>query len=160
MISVDTLKINNNTATITLNPKIYSLDCIYSASYVLLDKAYIFLKGDPTKEILVDIKPKQKTNPEQIALAFIDELINYADYAQRAQKTKKIRETLLQRALITNDSTLLSKDVQTNDPVCFDKEPIPFEEDTDYLEDPEEIAVPWEEKYGKQSKDSSDKRPI
>jgi hypothetical protein len=39
-----------------INPKIYNLRVIYSCAYVFLDRAYIFLEGDPKKEILVRIK--------------------------------------------------------------------------------------------------------
>ena len=59
-------------------------------------------------------------------------MINYADYQKRAKETKKIREMIMQRALITNDPSIID-DL----------------EDEDWLDDPEGIAIPWEEKYGK-----------
>ena len=48
---------------------------------------------------------------------------------------------LLQRALITNDASILDNDEE------FDELIEGLEDDED-LEDPEGIAVPWEEKYG------------
>jgi len=108
---------------ITVNPKIYPLDVIYAASYVFLDRAYIRLDGDPKKEIKITITPKKG---QSLKKEFENELINYGDYSNRAKATKGIREALMQKALLVNDSV-----------------------SDDYIDDPEGIAIPWEEKYGK-----------
>ena len=99
----DSIRTTGNTATISLNPKAYPLDVIYSAAYVFLDRAYIILDGDPATEVLVRITPKQKGDPEAMAREFGNELINYADYHERARRTRAVREMILQRALLTND---------------------------------------------------------
>jgi His-Xaa-Ser system protein HxsD len=62
------------TQEISLNPKIYPLEALYSAAYVFLDRAYIRFEGDPDKEIKVLIKPKG--DEEKIADEFMNELIN------------------------------------------------------------------------------------
>lgn len=139
---VSDIKIDKEWAILNINPRVYDLETIYSAAYVFLDKAYILLDGDPKKEILVKLKPKNTENPEKLGNEFFNELINYSDYQKRAKKTKEIREMLLQRALITNDPSALENDEE------FNKILNDLEDDEDFLDDSEGIAVPWEEKYG------------
>ena len=146
----ENMNIDNNSVIIKINPNLYALETIYSASYVFLDRAYILLDGDPDKEILIKLKPKEKEDLEKLGGEFLNELINYSDYKKRAEQTKEIREVLLQRALITNDPSA----IQNNEE---------FEEvmndlgDDDYLDDPEGIAIPWEEKYGDKTKNKESK---
>jgi len=124
-----------NQLTILLNPKLYPLEAIYSACYVFIDRAYLFLDGDPKKEVKVFIKGKGNLTPKKLeALAgeFENELLNCALRAAIAKNTKKVRETIVERALFSA---------------------LPHEEasqDEEQIEDdPLGIAVPWEEKYGK-----------
>ncbi|MFW6014419.1 MAG: hypothetical protein ACOCQG_04560 [Candidatus Nanoarchaeia archaeon] len=120
---------------ISLSPYIYPLDVVYSASYVLLEKAYITIEGDPKKEIIAHLKPKNKD--ENLGEEFCNQLINYLEYKQNFEKNANIRQMIMQRALITNDPSLLED--------IFEDEV----EDED-IDDPDGIAVPWEEKYGKE----------
>lgn len=133
------LEIGDNQVVVKVNPKVYPLEAVYSAAYVFMDRAYIVLDGDPEKEILVRLKLKEEDSLEKLGEEFNNELLNYADYLQRVRETKKIRETILQRAILTNDPKATEETT--------------FEEIDDLdeysLEDPEGIAVPWEKKYGK-----------
>lgn len=88
----------------SINPKIYSLDIIRAAAYILLDKAYILLDGNPEEKILVEIRPKSKEHsPQTLAMEFNNELLNYSVYKAQSEKNKGIRELLLQRILFTNN---------------------------------------------------------
>ena len=133
-------------ALISINPKIYPLDVVYSAVYVLLDKAYIVIDGDPAEEIIVEIRSKEKDGDvEEIGHELNNELVNYAVYKTQSEKNKAIRQTIIQRALLTNN---------------FEADDISDDgEIGDYLDDPEGIAVPWEEKYGndKDNKENGEK---
>jgi len=129
-----------NACIIKLNPKIYPLDVIYSAAYVFIDKAYIILEEDHNKNIEVFLKPKAQTDLNELGGEFYNELLNYAQYKTQAKKNKVIRQTIIQRALITNDPNIIEEDDL-------------FDEDIDeYLDDPKGIAIPWEEKYGGKKK--------
>ncbi|MBO06189.1 MAG: hypothetical protein QF917_00235 [Candidatus Woesearchaeota archaeon] len=136
----DNINIVGDSVLLNINPELYNLETIYSAAYVFLDKAFIILDGDPKKEVIVKLKPKKSRDLEKLGHDFFNELINYADYQKRAEKTKKIRETIMQRALITNEN--IGQDEVSNDLLNE-------LEDDDLLDDPEGIAIPWEEKYGK-----------
>lgn len=122
----------------SLNPKIYSLDIIYSASYVLMDKAYIFLDGDPTTEILVEIRKKDETKEslKQIVYCFNNELLNYAVYKTQSEKNKGIREALLQKIILTNDPNYFNNQAPSYQP-------------QEELDDPEQILKLWEESENK-----------
>lgn len=144
----ENLVFKDDSVTIKINPKLYSLEAIYSAAYVFLDKAYIVLDGNPETEILVKLRLKSSDNLKDLAGCFLNELINYGDYFVRAQETKKIREAILQRALFTNDPSVLDSKEQEE----FEELMQELDEE---IEDPEGIAVPWEEKYGDSSDDIS-----
>lgn len=140
-------EVNGGTIVISVNPKLYPLEAVYSAAYVFMDRAYIVLDGDPEKEIIVRMKPKQGCSLENLGNEFNNELLNYADYLTRAKETKKLREMFLQRAILSNDPQVIGQ--QNNGGIEPEKEEIP---EVAFLRDPESIAVPWEEKYGKKAR--------
>jgi His-Xaa-Ser system protein HxsD len=136
-------------AIVNINPKVFPLEVVYAACYVLLDKAYFILDGDPEKEIKVIIRAKdsgiKKNELEKIALQLHDELINYATYAVQAARNQGVREAIIKRALATN---LGGEDYC---PECEEEETlkekakeIEMPEDDDlFIKDPEGIAQPW-----------------
>lgn len=147
--TVGNLELNHNEkyVTIKLNPKVYSLDVVYTASYVFLEKSFVILDGDPKTEIIVELRPRDKThNLEDIGREFNNELISCMVYKIQSEKNKAIREAIVQRALLTNQESTKSKNSQEQ---SHDSE-ITFGTD-DQLEDPLGIAKPWEDKYGNES---------
>jgi len=115
-------------ATVLVNTKLYPPEVIYSAAYVFLDKAHFLFEGEPKKQIIVTIKPKEKgLDLKRLCLDFSNELINYSVYVIQAAKKQPIREAIIRRALATN--TLAD---ETEEP-----------EESDWLDDPEGIAKPW-----------------
>ncbi len=123
---------NNNQAELKVNPKMYPLETIYSAAYVFLDNAYIILDGNLETQVLVKIEAKEGKDIKIIAKEFYNELLNYADYSKRAEATKKIREMILQRAIISNDPNVL--DDQEFESLLKDLE----------TDDDNETVMPWE----------------
>ena len=131
------IKIQQDKATLSINPKLYDLEVVYSTSYVFLDRAYIVLDGDPEKEIIVKVKPKKDENIKELSYDFFNELINYSDYKKRSESTRKIRELILQRALATNDPNLIEEDE-------FDRL-LKELDDENNGSDENDIIVPWED---------------
>ena len=76
-----------------LNPKIYPLDVIYSAAYVLLEKGH-FLLDEKDGKISVEMAAKGK---DDIAALFKAQLVNYGLYKQQLQKAVKIKELMLEQ---------------------------------------------------------------
>jgi len=128
------IKIGEGFALFSVNPKIYSLDIIYSASYILLDKAYILLDGDPGTEIKVEIRAKKGQDLKELVYEFNNQLLNYAVYKVQSERNKGLREAILNRVLFTNDPEFLK---------TIRKE----------IGDPEEIMKPHPESSGKTQKE-------
>ena len=118
---------NLKAVTITVNPKIYPLEVVYSAAYTFLDRSYVIIDGDPNEEIFVQLKAKKDDeNLELLAQNFNNELVSYAVYVVQAARTSAVRQAIVERALKT---------------VGIVEEEIG--EDFDYVEDPLGIAKPW-----------------
>lgn len=99
---MENFEIKDSSVILSVNPKIYPLDVIFSAAYIFTDKNYIILDGNPEDEILVEIKPKEKTNEmEKIAMEFNNELVNYGSYAVQSARNTHLRHIILQRVLQT-----------------------------------------------------------
>ena len=119
---------------ISINPKIYSLEVVYSAAYSLLEKAYIIIGGEPNEEILIEMRPKKGgMDLEKLGREFNNELINYAVYMMQSERNKIEKEMLMKRALQTN---IQSSTKQENISDIIGKPPV---------DDPENIAKPWKE---------------
>ncbi|UZE93296.1 MAG: His-Xaa-Ser system protein HxsD [Candidatus Nealsonbacteria bacterium] len=131
---------SENKIIVSVNPKLYPLQALYGAAYVFLDRAYIFLDGDPKKEVYVSLKGKKKLTKKEIrALAdeFLNELLNYNLRCQISKDNRKIREYIVGAALIGASGEDTKKLIQSDR--------------KDWQKDPLGIAVPWEEKYGKKA---------
>jgi His-Xaa-Ser system protein HxsD len=95
-------QVGSGSVIIKLQPKIYSLDVIYSAAYVFMDRVYIILDGDPEKEIIVKLKAKKSEDMEKLSGEFYNELVNYSVYKKQVEKNSGIRQMIVERALLTN----------------------------------------------------------
>ena len=130
---------------VSVNPKVYHLDVIYSAAYMFIETCYVMIDGDPQEEIIIELRPKEKTDLKKIGREFNNELVNYANYAVQCIRNAGLRETILKRVLLTNEPESIQND-PSSEKDYLEKDAKPWKED---IEDPEDIAVPWEEKYGK-----------
>jgi len=130
----------NGFAVFSINPEIYPLELVYSAAYIMIDKAFIILDGDPDKEILVEIRKKtEDQNLNELVREFNEELLNYATYKTQTEKNKGIREMILQRVLLTNDPNYFLAQQQTKE---------------EEIDDPKGIMKTWwEENPEKAEKD-------
>jgi His-Xaa-Ser system protein HxsD len=136
----------DNMVAVTIDPKIYPLDTILSAAYVFIDDAYIIITGDPTKEVVVKFKGKNKCNLVELGRNFNNELLNYAFYLAQTIRTMPIRTAIVQRAFFTQaskpvvtDSTEVkpeAKKVEVKKDIVYKKEP-------SYKDDPYGIAKPY-----------------
>ncbi len=91
-----------NFALVSINPKIYSLGVIFSAAYVLLERAFIVIDGNPNDQIIVSLKPKKGKNIEEIANEFNEQLINFAVNFEQSERTQRIREEFIKQAFLAH----------------------------------------------------------
>jgi His-Xaa-Ser system protein HxsD len=105
LFSIDNLETqkDKNNVIVSVNPRIYGLNIIFSAAYVFIDKAYVIVDGDPNEEIIVQLKAKdKKADLEKLGREFNNELINYTNYAVQTEKTMPLRAAIVQRAFFTH----------------------------------------------------------
>ena len=53
------LEVHSDFALLALNPALFPLPVVYAASRKFLDKVYILVDGDPTEEIVVELRQKK-----------------------------------------------------------------------------------------------------
>ena len=143
---MEKFKINQkeNKIVVPVNPQLYSLEAIYGASYIFLDRAYLFLDGNPKSQVMVTLKGKERLNKKQLkdlAGEFYNELLNCALRNQISKNNQKIREYIVARALFsTTEEKKAKKEIEKET------------EKEEWQKDTLGIALPWEEKYGKKQK--------
>lgn len=91
-----------NFALVSVNTKIYSMGVIFSAAYVLLEKAFVVIDGNPEKQVIVSLKPKEEASPKALAEEFNEQLINFAVNFDQSERTRKIREEFIKQAFLTH----------------------------------------------------------
>lgn len=91
-----------NFALVSVNPKIYPLGVVFAAAYVLLDKAFIVVDGDPNSQVMVSIMPKKGKELKKLANEFNQQLVNFAVNFDQSKKTKSIREEFIKQAFIAH----------------------------------------------------------
>jgi len=95
----------NNLVLISVNPQIYPLPVVFSASYMMLDQAFVVVDGNPETEIVVSLRPKADQNLEQLAQTFNSQLLNYAVNANESSKTALLRDQLIKQAFAGHTKT-------------------------------------------------------
>ncbi|MFQ5620722.1 MAG: His-Xaa-Ser system protein HxsD [Candidatus Nanoarchaeia archaeon] len=102
---MEPFEIKEGSVFMSVNPKLYPLDVIYAASYVFIDKCYIILDGHPDQEVMIELKPKEEQDIQKLGYEFYNELLSYALYKSRSKKSQNIREAIVQRAILTAETS-------------------------------------------------------
>jgi len=100
-IKVDKFDNNTEFAKLTLNSGVYTLQSIYAASYVFLDKAYILLDKGKNKYIEVYLFAKNGQDLKILSLEFYNELMNYSHYFSRVENNSAAIRSIMQRVLFS-----------------------------------------------------------
>lgn len=159
--------VKNNKIVFSINSKIYPLEAIYSTSYNFLDRAYIFLDGDPSNNIKIQIKIKPSNSKLSLAKLkeeFFNELLNNTLRYQISRENKNLREFIVGTALLGSLGELKpsekfftdTKLVKTELKNAEENDEESVKEET--FEDPLGIAIPWEEKFGQTKKKKNQKK--
>ncbi|MFT4304384.1 MAG: hypothetical protein ACMXYG_07495 [Candidatus Woesearchaeota archaeon] len=89
----------NNSINVSINTSIYDLDVIYTTCYSFLDKNYIEMDGNPEKEIIITIKPKNEKKNNNLEEEFRNSLIRFGFYKKQQKNSLAIRTLMLQKIL-------------------------------------------------------------
>ena len=91
-----------NFALVSVNPKIYPLGVVFSAAYVMLEKAFVAIDGDPKEQIVVSLEPKNGKDIDGLAREFNEQLVNFAVNLEQSNATKALREEFVKQAFLTH----------------------------------------------------------
>ena len=155
---------------VTVNPRIYWMDSVYAAAYAITDRAYVYVTGDPEREVFVILRPKfekaNKENLESLGLEFDNYLISFQAYYTQAQYVSALREQMIQQSKMSSPPIKDVEDPNKPSEEVMDESMRKIGEGKTYDPkiakqfiindpelDPEGIAIPWEEKYGQQKQE-------
>ena len=91
---------------------------------------------------------KENTSLINIENEFSNQLINYAFYKKQTENKSEIRNAIMKRALATVELSGSSEHEGDSEEIIENSDDI-IDSDIDFIDDPEGIAIPWEEKFGK-----------
>jgi His-Xaa-Ser system protein HxsD len=131
---LENVSITGDSALFSLNPEIYSLSAVFSAAYVLCDKAFIMLDGHPQDEILVEIIPKNGFELKKLVEDFNEELINQSVYEAREDVYKDFRKAIMEKLLLPSQYEKYAENVIVDKVVPVTRQKI-------HKEDGEKIAA-------------------
>jgi His-Xaa-Ser system protein HxsD len=127
---------------------LYPLEVIYGASYLFIDRCFVYLSRPKAGEVRVQLTARGSAavaDLDRLAGEFANELLSQATRLRLSQATMRIREYYTAAALRAATSAAPSVD-----------ELLAELESEELLEDPLEIMVPWEEKYGAKKEPEGD----
>jgi His-Xaa-Ser system protein HxsD len=98
----------NKTIVLTLDSSLYTKKTIFRTSYKFTDKAFVFIKHNNENAYMVFLTTKdEKTNVSKLTEEFTNELLDQELRELVLEDTKKIRDTIVTRALLSGQSSAL-----------------------------------------------------
>ena len=131
-------EISDQTIRYIIDETIFPLDAVYGASYLFVDRCFLFFNraGDQKIELHMKKKTDEKISLEDLLGEFSNELLNQVIRFRLAESTSKIREYYMARAFLSH-------------PAQNSIDALLAELDAEELEEDElEISVPWEQSDG------------
>ncbi len=157
---------------VKVDPRLFSLDVIFMAAYVMIGKAHIFLTGDPKKEIKVNLRKGDKFfgSLEELGNEFNNELLTYQVYDIQSRRTADLRKLLLTRALFPS----FAPQKDQNEEECEEQDELGYNtfkpnfpaqnesdidkfiantDNVDFEKDPDGITIPWTATHKEESEE-------
>ena len=139
-----------SSATLRVDPATYSLDALYGAAYVFIDRCFVLLdKPDTSYRVTLAWKKSEPTEDQLRALVgeFANELLSCAWRAKITEDSRALIESVTAQAL----------GGAIGPPTLDELEKFDFSDET--FEDPLGIAMSWEEKHRKKAR-PDDANPV
>jgi His-Xaa-Ser system protein HxsD len=99
MVETGNMEFFEGYAIVFVNPELYSIEAVLNAAYLLTERAYVIVDGDPDRRLSVEIRPKGKEKPKQLAMEFGNELVSAQVYIMESARQAKLTETIVGEAL-------------------------------------------------------------
>lgn len=132
-------------ASFEVDETVYPLEAIYGAAYLFVDRCFVFLSRPRAQVVTVRLTSRSAATAAELdtlAGEFANELLSQTTRLRLSQATSRLREYYTAAALRAAASAPSVDDLLA-------------ELDAEELEDdPLEISVPWEAKYGDKGSES------
>ena len=141
-------------AMLTVHRTLYPEDVLFGTAFTFLDRCFVHLDMADADHVRVELTARPGGSAADLAGAFKNELVTQAVRLRLARETEQIRTLIVGRAI----GEAIPEEPGDQDEFSPELPPevakiLAEEEDSlDFLDDPLGIAVPWEEKYGKDGK--------
>jgi His-Xaa-Ser system protein HxsD len=136
-----TVDLSAASVSLSVDFKLYPLTALYGASYIFIDRCYVFLARPDETRVSITLAWKKGAPPDgalrDLAGEFMNELLSCAWRAKINEESRSIIEAVTAQAFAG----------AMGPPSLDDLEKFDFSEDS--FEDPLGIAMSWEDKYGK-----------
>ena len=142
-------------ARVVVNNSLYPQDVVFGAAFTFLDRAYLHLDVVDENSTSVEIRPRPGQCAETLAGEFDNELVTQAVRLRLARETSELRTMIVGRAIGEAQPRQPRPAAEPELPPEIAKILAEEEESLDFLDDPLGIAVPWEEKFGKEAQVSA-----
>lgn len=145
MVDGVNFEIKGNSIFFKIDLRVYPLSAVYSAGYVFIDKCYVLLdRLDPSiLQIELNLIDFSSDKLDILRKEFSNELLKFSFHTQLSEKTADIQSQIVQSALNAGAGAVIIDESE------LEKE---LENIGDFeVDDPDGIAVPWDEKYGSDS---------
>ncbi len=115
--NIGNLEIDNKEGVVrvSVNPQIYPTDVIYGAAHAFTKDNYVLLDGDEEIEIVVELKPFEQKNLEEVGRKFCNRLLSYKIYKQKFKENETVRNLLLYKALATNSPLAVNSETEKSE---------------------------------------------
>ena len=141
-----TFTLADREVSFVIDEDLYALDAVYGASYIFIDRCYVFLSRPADRKVKVRLRSKEdadETAMEGLAGEFANELLNGQLRFRIGQSTAAIREHYMARAFFTGHRNATVAELLA-------------ELDAEELEEePLDIAVPWDKASGEGGEQAS-----
>ena len=113
-------RLSQSEVTFTLDVKKESLEAVFGAAYLLIDRAFVSLSGDRVKKIDVVLRPKDpKTlTPRAVASEFLCDLESQKVRWAVARNNLPIREFIAEQAVLIANGTVPPPPAQAPEPAA------------------------------------------
>ena len=131
-----TFELGEREVSFRLDEELYALDAIYGASYLFIDRCYVFLSRPSERSVQVRLRTKEPSSEaelEALAGEFANELLNSQLRYRIGRATAGIREQYMARAFFGSGPSSTIQDLLAE----LDAEEL--------AEDTLEVPVPWKE---------------
>ncbi len=151
-----------NGVVFSIDESIYPLDILKQAAFIFIDRCYVHLDREGER-FTVTLKGKEKLSAKALTALqgeFDNELLNQLVRKQIGRNNQKLREMIVAKALLSATRRGTAQPVAQAQPQVRPWDDVSKEEqdeldkllaeiESEFQDDPSGIAVPWDEKYGK-----------